>query len=54
MKFEGIKADKKPRPIRCRLCGKELDEKIYNWDFDAFGAVCKPACMVKFKTGLGA
>lgn len=53
MKFDGIKTSK-PRPIKCYKCGKELDENIYNWDFDDIGATCVPFCHRKFKDGVGA
>lgn len=54
MKFEDEIKASKPKPLSCRLCGKVLDENIYNWDFDIWGAVCIPACMGKFKDGVGA
>jgi len=54
MKFEDEIIGSKPNPLSCRLCGKVLDGEIYNWDFDTWGAVCIPACMGKFKDGVGA
>lgn len=46
MKFQGIRRSEDKRPIRCYKCGKELDENIYNWDFDDIGAKCVPSCGV--------
>ena len=52
MKFGKIRTSKPP--IKCYKCGKELDENIYNWDFDDIGATCVPFCHRKFKDGVGA
>ena len=46
MKFEGIRRSEDKRAIRCYKCGVELNEKIYNWDFDDIGARCVPSCGV--------